>query len=62
VLKKAARLAEVLRERAARRGEASGELRDLLTRATVGAAWACVKAILRVAFAAEDPSSAGGAA
>ncbi|HTW07791.1 MAG TPA: hypothetical protein VME46_09780 [Acidimicrobiales bacterium] len=41
-----------------RRGEERDDLSDLLTRATVGAAWACIRAILPVAFASEDPSSA----
>lgn len=51
------RLAQVLLERSAHRGEARDETRNVLTRATVGAALACVKAVLPVALSSEDPTT-----
>jgi len=50
------RSAELLLERAAERGERA-EAGEVLTRATVGAAWACLRATFRAALASEGPSS-----
>jgi hypothetical protein len=50
------RLIDILCERAAQRGEPV-EANDILTRATVGSAHACLNAAIRAAFLSNDPKS-----